>query len=147
MKSHTTKLNQNVQKVICDALERGHSLSTAAAMAGVSARSALRWKARGRAEDKRLDNDYNLPVKQEEAIYLDFFHATEKAVALAVDKYLKILMTGDANEVKNAERILTRCFPGIWGDKYQLQERIEEFQLQMEKVMDTIGKGGYVFKY
>lgn len=139
------KLNKSVQKKICDALKIGHSLSTAAPMAGVSARSARRWQARGRAEDKRLDNDDNLSVNPEEEIYLDFFLATEEAIAHAVDKFLKILITGDANESKKAERILKCCFPGIWGNNAQMQERIEAFQLQMEKVMETIGKGGYVF--
>lgn len=141
-----SKLNQSVQKQICEALEIGHSLTTAATMAGVSPRTARRWKERGREEDKRLDNDYNLPVNPNEAIYLDFFHATEKAIAHMMDNTLKNLNSGDAKDVKNAQWILTRRFPGIWQNNDQLEERIEAFQLQMDKVMEIIGKGGYVYK-
>ena len=94
----------------------------------------------------RLDNNDNLLVNPEEAIYLDFYLATEKAVAIAVDKYLKILITGNANQSKQREASHS-LFPRKWGDTYQLEERIEAFQLQMEEVMGTIGKGGYVFKY
>lgn len=140
MKSQQTKLNKSVQKKICDALERGHSLSTAAPMAGVSARSARRWQARGREEEERIGRE--LPADPEEAIFLEFFLATEEAVARAVDKLLNILMTGDANESKKAERILTRCFPGKWGEKYQLEERVEELEEQVE-TLENQRKGSH----
>ena len=133
-----TKLTKSVQKKICDALEIGHSLSTAAAMAKVSARFARRWQALGREEEIRIGR--GLPADPEKAIYLEFFLATEEAVAFAVDKYLKILMTGNANESKKAERILTRCFPGKWGEKYQMQERIEELEELTETLINN-GKG------
>ena len=70
------------------------------------------------------------------------FLATEEAVARAVDKLLNILMTGDANESKKAERILTRCFPGKWGEKYQLEERVEELEEQVE-TLENQRKGSH----
>ena len=53
--ARNTKLTQVLQDKICDALKRGHYMRTAAPLAGVSARSAQSWLARGRVEEKRIE--------------------------------------------------------------------------------------------
>ena len=137
--SRISKLTPSLQKIICDRLERGHFFNTAAGMAGVSARSAQSWLARGRKEDSRIAKGAS--ANQAEAIYLDFLLATEEATSHAVDKALQTLETEITKSAKEAKWFLTHHFPGSWGGKEENDERVKELEETLEKLEeDNNGK-------
>ena len=129
--ARNTKLTQDLQDRICDALKRGHYMRTAAPLAGVSARSAQSWLARGRVEEKKIEMGYR--AQSEEEIYLDFLLATEEATSQAVDIALQTLQTHIAENPKAAQWYLSHRFSGTWAGVDELEERIESLESALEE--------------
>ncbi len=129
--ARNTKLNLKIQRKICDALKRGHYMRTAAPLAGVSARSAQSWLARGQAEEKRRASGDGADPK--EAIYLDFMLATEEATSHAVDIALQTLTSEIAKNSKAAQWYLSHRFSGSWVGIEELEERIVKLEAASEE--------------
>ena len=130
--ARNTKLTPALQKRICEGLKRGHYLKTAAPLAGVSARSAQSWLARGRKEEisllmgKAADNA--------EAIYVKFLHATEEATSHAVDRALQTLESEISKNARAAQWYLSHRFSGSWSGNEELEERIEALEEVIAKI-------------
>ena len=136
--ARNTKLTRTLQKKICDALRRGHYMTTAAPLAGVSARSAQSWLAIGREVVERLEKGQK--VDKADTIYLNFLYATNEATSHAADTALRTLETGIAENPRTAQWFLTRRFTGSWGGYDDLEAQYEEIKEMVERD-NLLGKG------
>lgn len=112
-----TKLNEEVQNKIVQAVQAGNYIETAAAYAGINKSSFYEWLKRGEREKQRVEKDSRLRVRKSEEDYVSFSNAIEKA--LAVSEMRDVLIIGKAAETQwqAAAWRLERKFPKRWGKK------------------------------
>ncbi len=130
--ARSTKLNSVTQKKICDLLKQGHFLKTAAVLAGVSARSAHSWLARGRKEEIRIAGG-DVPVDPDEAKYLKFLFKVEEATAQPVNRALKKVMAEVDQDVSTAKWYLSHRQPDTWGGKRRSEKPVDEVEEKLEE--------------
>lgn len=101
-----TKLDDLVEKRICDALREGHSYAAAARAGGVDEHTVHNWRARGRAGDER---------------FVQFLQRVERADQEAEDRCIQVLksaITGDDPKLATdtAKWWLGRRRPAQWAE-------------------------------
>lgn len=110
-----TKLTPEVRKNIVDAIQAGNYIETAAAYAGISKPALYDWLKRGAKEKQRLAKNPRARILKEEAIYVDFSNAVEKALATAEVRDVLIIGRAAEEQWQAAAWRLERKFPDRWG--------------------------------
>lgn len=111
-----TKLTEEVQARIVEALKHGNYQDAAAAYAGISEATFHNWMARGREEARRLADGEKANSK--ETIFLEFFEAVEKARSEAeVRNVMYIQRAAQDGTWQAAAWFLERSYPRKWGRK------------------------------
>lgn len=70
-------------QMIVDYLQLGATVEDACAYTGVSPRAYYLWRRRGQAEIDRVEGNSRASVRNDEAMYVQFFHDTTRAQAAA----------------------------------------------------------------
>lgn len=76
-----TRLTPKLQNRICDLLAKGVPVDTAASGVKLTPRCVQKWRARGREELERLEEDPTATPDPNEQVYVRFFQSTEAARA------------------------------------------------------------------
>ena len=122
-----TKLTPEVQKQICDAIEAGNYIETAAAYAGINKDTLYRWLRDGaRAKKGKKKN---------------FSDAVQKALAKSEMRDVYIIGKAAENQWQAAAWRLERKFPDRWGrkDKQRLEHTGKDGgAIQVENVREKI---------
>lgn len=101
-----TKLTPAVERTICEAIGKGHTLRRACGIAGVHERNAQIWHAQGR---KDLDAD-------RESIHANFAAAIARARALACEVHVERISTASKADWRASAWLLSRLFPDDYGE-------------------------------
>lgn len=96
-----SKLNDEVEARICEALELGYPHEAAAAYAGISARAFYNWKAKGE--------------KAQRGRYVQFVQAVKKAEAMGEGALVHVVRTAALRDWKAAMTMLERRWPQRWA--------------------------------
>jgi transposase len=120
-----TKLNDELREVIAGQLRAGNYIETAAAFAGVSKVTLYDWIRRGKRELQRVEANPRAKVRKEEAPFVDFLNAVERAQAEAEAEDVDILRRAARDDWKAAAWRLERKFPDKWGRKDRLAAELE----------------------
>lgn len=105
--SRPTKLDDLVEKRICDALRAGHSYAAAARAAGITESCLHEWRQRGRAGEPR---------------YSEFVERTDRADQEAEDRCVQVLRSAlEGDDMKlatdTAWKWLARRRPNEWQER------------------------------
>jgi hypothetical protein len=100
--------------------------STACHASGIGERTGYVWKARGEKEMRRIEEGRS--ASPNEALYLEFFLATQKAEALAEYENIRCIQEHRPNWQANAW-ILTRRNRKRWGNGGNLENEEEKREL------------------
>jgi hypothetical protein len=101
-----TKLDPQVTKTICEAVERGNTVKNAAALAGIGETTLYQWLEWGR--EGRPD-------------YQKFQESLNNALAKAQDRAVKAFVGAFSNDPKMALEYLSRRYPEDWAKKDNLK--------------------------
>lgn len=115
-----TKLDEDVQERVCEALRQGNFRSVAANYAGISQRTLREWMAAGRAEKEGPHRDFRRAVLEAEG------EAERKAVAL--------VMRAAESDPKHAEWWLTHRHAERWAENRKVKVSGEVKTSPLEKV-------------
>lgn len=110
-----TKLTEEVQKKIVEAVRAGIWLDQAAALAGIAPSSLYLWADKGQRalEVAELTNK---PLTGVDAVYADFSEALKKARAEAEARNITLVQQAASNGTWQAAAwFLERSFPQRWG--------------------------------
>ena len=118
-----TKLNDEIQAKIINAIKAGNYMETAAAYAGISKSTFYDWLRRGRREKERLEKNERHRPRKSEVGYLEFSDAVEKALAESEMRDVLVISKAAELQWQAAAWRLERKFPDRWGRK--LQQQIE----------------------
>jgi hypothetical protein len=100
-----THLNDEVQRIICEALANGNFRSVAAASAGVPLRTFHEWMKKGEEEtDERC---------------IQFRRAVIQAEKNAEIRAVQMIMAKAAEDPKHAQWWLAHRFPERWAERYR----------------------------
>lgn len=111
-----TKLTEDVQGKIIEALKHGNYQDAAAAYAGISEATFHNWMARGREEARRIADGEKANPKEE--IFLAFLEAVERARSEAeVRNVMYIQRAAQEGTWQAAAWFLERSHPRKWGRK------------------------------
>ena len=105
--SRQTKLDDEVQKKICDALKLGNFRQTAAKAAGISLRTFTHWMKLGKDRN-------NKP-------FLAFRRAVLEAETMAEMRAVGLIVQKAAEDPKHAQWWLTHRWPERWAEKTRLR--------------------------
>lgn len=106
------KLNPEIQQAICDALEKGSYIETAAAKAGISKTTLYDWLKKGaRAKDENGEYEEGLLP------YVEFSNAIEKAMAAGEQNHVDNIARHAKENWQASAWMLERKFPERWGKK------------------------------
>jgi transposase-like protein len=104
-----TKLTDDVQKRVLDALRSGNYMETAARYAGIDESTLHRWIARGKEDDA-------------EEPYREFCKSVERARAEAEVRNLHLIQSAaQGGTWQAAAWFLERSFPGRWGRREKVE--------------------------
>lgn len=130
--SRPTKLDDLVEKRICDALSRGHSWASAARAAGVDESTVHEWRRRGRAGEER----YAAFAQRVDAAD---HQAEQRAVSILTAKFDS---DDDRVALAAAQWWLERRRPAEWGSK---KAEVEE-PLTMEEAQKLVAEAAEMAK-
>jgi transposase len=116
-----TKLTDEIQTLICNYIQAGNYIETAAAAAGINKKTLYEWLKRGK--------------QAQSGIYKEFSNAVEKALAISEIRELKTIKDHSAQYWQAAAWRLERRFPDRWGRKDKLQADINSHQTNKEEVI------------
>ena len=131
------KLTAEVQDQIVQALRLGAHLETAAAYAGVTARTVREWRQRGRTEQARVDGGEAKAPAPKERKYVLFAAAVEKALADAELRYIGIVGKAALSQWQASAWMLERRHPERWG-----RRRVEIYAPEGDEDIDPPDWGG-----
>lgn len=113
-----TKLTDERQETICEALEKGVSVKGACDLAGVSHQVFYNWRERGKDELERVQEGHtNCKVRQEEQKFVDFLEATTRARAQSEKVMAEHITEAAPDDWRAAVELLQRRFPQRWSKK------------------------------
>lgn len=112
-----TKLTDEVQGKIVNAIRAGNYIETAAAYAGVNKTSIYEWLKRGAREQERVERTPRARLLKGEEKFVAFSNAVQKALADAEVRDVAIIGKAAESEWTAAAWRLERKFPGRWGRK------------------------------
>lgn len=110
------ELTDDIQKKICEALEMGAYIESAAAYADVHKTSLYAWLKRGR--------------KGETEQFVQFINAVDKAMEMGQLRHLRNIHKRGDTDWKASAWVLERKFPKKWG-------RREVFKIEDEETKDS----------
>jgi hypothetical protein len=114
-KGRPTKLNQDTQSRIVQAIELGATYELAASYAGITYDTLNGWVNRAKAELDRREKA-NVKPRIEEQLYIEFFHALKTAEGRAAVKWLaKIEQAASEGNWQAAAWKLERRYPQEYG--------------------------------
>lgn len=118
-----TKLTPEVQEKICSAIRAGNYIETASAYADVAKSTLYEWLKRGQREKDRIAKNPRARIRKEEAPYVEFSNAVEKALADAEVRDVMLIGKAAEENWQAAAWRLERKFPDRWGrrDKFALE--------------------------
>lgn len=127
-----SKLTEERQETICEALRKGVSIEGACQLAGVSDRAYYKWRERGKGELQRVEEGHqNCRVRKDEKPYVQFFQETTRAIGES-EEYLVEKIYEAAPETPNAAlRLLERRFPERWSKKQKVEHSGDGFTVQI----------------
>lgn len=111
------KLNEQIQNKIITAIRAGNYIETAAAYAGITKSTLYDWLKRGEREKQRVAKNPRNRIRKEEAIFVGFSNAVEKALAEAEIRDVAIIGKAAEEYWQAAAWRLERKFPDRWGRK------------------------------
>ena len=120
-----SKLTPEISKKICEAIQAGNYIETAAAYAGINKTTLYDWLKRGAREMERVNASKTAKVKKSEAPYVDFSNAIEKAFAQSEVRDVTIIGQAAKKNWQAAAWRLERRFPTRWGRKDQMEAKFE----------------------
>jgi len=132
-----TKLDDLVEKRICDALSRGHSWAAAARSAGIEERTLHRWRAEGREDD--ADPRMRQFCQRVEAAD---YQAESRAIEVLTSKFDS---PDDRVALAAAQWWLERRRPAEWGKpKAEVEEpmTVEEAERLVKEAAELARKTG-----
>lgn len=112
-----TKLDDEMQEKLVQAIRAGNYMETAAAFAGISKDTLYRWLRRGARERKRLEDDEDAILNPEEAPFVRFSYSIEKAQAESEVRDVSLIGKHAEYTWQAAAWRLERKFPARWGRK------------------------------
>lgn len=115
-----TKLTPERMKRIVDAIRAGNYLDTAAEYGGISHQTFYNWMDRGRTEKERVEGDGRTKVREDEAIFVEFFESVTRARAEAETRNVALIQQASREDWRAAAWFLERSFQERWGKKQQL---------------------------
>jgi len=115
-------LTAAVQKRIETNIRDGAYSCQAAVAAGVSSQVFYVWMARGRDELERLADNPGAEQDPNEAVFVEFLEAIEKARAEAEQARVKTIKTASKKQWQAAAWLLERQHPDRWGrrDRHEI---------------------------
>lgn len=119
-----TKLNDELKEEILKVIRSGNYIETACAYAGIEKKTLYNWMKRGRSELERLDKNPRAKMKKAEAIYVDFLHSIQKALAHAEIRDVAIIGKAAEESWQASAWRLERKFPDRWGRKDKVTQEI-----------------------
>jgi transposase-like protein len=127
-----SKLTEERQETICEALRKGVSIEGACQLAGVSDRAYYKWRERGEEELRRVEEGHhNCRVRKDEEPYVQFFQETTRAIGES-EEYLVEKIYEAAPETPNAAlRLLERRFPDRWSKKQKVEHSGDGFTVRI----------------
>lgn len=122
-----TKINKTIIETICNYVEKGNYVETAAAAAGISRSTLYEWLRRGAREIDRLESDPAARPLKSERLYVEFSDTLTRATALAEIRDVEIMNRMIKEGVHQVLQFkLERRNPKHWGRMDRLQAEIEQ---------------------
>lgn len=119
-----SKISQEIIKNITDALKTGAYIETAAVYAGIDKKTLYTWLKKGN--------------RKEGAIYVQFLHAVDNAMAEAELIDIQNLQKAAQRDWRASAWRLERKFPNKWGYKQQIKELDPDDDLNHKSIIDEI---------
>ena len=119
-----TKLTQDIQTTVCESLERGNYLETAAALSGITTATVRNWVRKGTDILKSIEAGDKITA--EELSLADFTLAIQKAQAVGEARHLGTI--DEAAQLGNwnaAAWMLERKTPERWGRREQIEVEMD----------------------
>jgi transposase len=132
-----SKLTDERQETICEALRKGVSIEGACGLAGIDETTFYRWKKRGEEELARVENGHaNCSVRQDQQKYVEFCKAATRAIAES-EEYLVEKIREQAPKTPSAAlRLLERRFPDRWSKKQTVEHEGDAFNVTITPPSD-----------
>ena len=108
---NNSKLTPEVQDIICNELEAGHSVPAACAEAGITERTYYNW--------------YNRGKEAKSGKYPNFYLAVENAKNNALSKVEQVIINAIPESPAEARWWLVKHRPDIYGDKTYNETKVE----------------------
>lgn len=117
------KINNEIQEKIIKAIQAGNYIETAAAYAGINKSTLYDWLKRGEREKQRVAKNSKYKIRKQEAQFVEFSNAVEKALADAEMRDVLIIGKAAEEQWQAAAWRLERKFPDKWGrrDKINME--------------------------
>ena len=114
-----TMLNEETQHKIVTAIKEGNYIETASAYAGIDKSTLYDWLKRGEREKQRIKSDNSAKIKKDEAKFVQFSNAVQKALAESEMRDVSVIGKAAENQWQAAAWRLERKFPEKWGRKFE----------------------------
>ncbi len=125
----SVKLTPTRTEVIVEGLEKGHSLTSAARLAGLHRDTVQRWMKRGR--------------KGESPLFSDFFVTVQDALAKSEQKLVALVLNHAEKDWRAAAWLLSRRFPE-WREnpitRQETRDRLDELKVAKAELEVEYGR-------
>lgn len=101
------------------AIKEGNYIETASAYAGIDKSTLYDWLKRGEREKQRIKSDNSAKIKKDEAKFVQFSNAVQKALAESEMRDVSVIGKAAENQWQAAAWRLERKFPEKWGRKFE----------------------------
>lgn len=112
-----TKINPTIQEQIVKAIRAGNYIETASAYAGINKSTLYDWLKRGEREKQRVAKNPKYKIRKDEAPFVDFSNAVQKALADAEIRDVATIVKASTEHWQAAAWRLERKYPDRWGRK------------------------------
>jgi hypothetical protein len=135
MRGRPTKLTEQTQRTIVEALEAGAFQDAACEAAGISRATFYGWLKRGRAA-----RDSGGPVDVVDRPFLEFLNAVERARAVAEVDYLRAINAAARTDWRAAAWVLAHGWPDRWGpgQRGAARETDGDLRERLQRVRDDL---------
>jgi len=113
-----TKLTDDRQEKICEALRNGVTIKGACDLVGLDESTYYKWRNRGEDELRRVEEGHaNCRVRKSEERYVDFYEATTRAIADSERALVENIRRAADEEWRAALELLRRRFSDRWSKR------------------------------
>lgn len=113
--SRRSKLTQETQQKVVDAITLGAVYALAAQYAGITETTMYNWMKRGREEIERLDENGRTKLRKSEVPFVKFFEAVKRAEGAAAMGWLAMVEKAAVDTWQAAAWKLERRYPRDYG--------------------------------